>query len=167
MASPRNLNELFVHKIRRVYDAEQRLTKALPKMADAANASDLKQAFRNHLRETETHIERLQRLFGMFDQKPDTDTSDSIKGLIKDGDDAIDMKADGPVKDASLIAAAQEAEHYEIGAYGTLRTWAEVLGRSEAVQLLEWTLEEEKKADHLLTQIAGRLNFQAATTSVR
>ena len=84
-------------------------------------------------------------MFGLFDQKPNADTSESIKGLIKDGENVAGLDAEEPVKDAGLIAAAQEAEHFEIAAYGTLRTWAQVLGKSEALQLLDWTLDEEKK----------------------
>ena len=167
MSDVNNLNDLFVHTLRRVYDAEQRLIKALPKLEKASSSPELKQAFQKHLKETETHVERLDRLFGLFDQKPNADTSESIKGLIKYGEDVAGLDAEEPVKDAGLIAAAQEAEHFEIAAYGTLRTWAQVLGKSEALQLLDWTLEEEKKADQTLTSIAGRLNFQAVAPRVR
>ena len=139
----------------------------LPKLEKSASSPELKQAFQKHLKETETHVERLDRLFGLFDQKPNADTSESIKGLIKDGEDVAGLDAEEPVKDAGLIAAAQEAEHFEIAAYGTLRTWAQVLGKSEVLQLLDWTLEEEKKADQTLTSIAGRLNFQAVAPRVR
>jgi ferritin-like metal-binding protein YciE len=162
MARPESLNDLFIQKLKYVYDAEQRLVKALPKLSKAASAPGLKQAFDTHLRETETHIERAERLFGLFDQKPNTDSNANIKGIISSGDDVADLKADAPVKDAALIAAAQCAEHYEIAEYGTLRAWARVLGKTEAVQLLDWTLEEEKKADQKLTDVASSLNFQAA-----
>lgn len=107
MADLKTLNDLFLQKLRFVYDAEQRLTKALPKMAKAAHAPDLKQLFETHLKETETHVERLDRLFGMFGQSPNADTNDAIKGLVSAGGDVIDMKAEEPVKDAALIAAAQ------------------------------------------------------------
>ena len=167
MPDVNNLSDLFVRTMRRIYDAEQRLTKALPKLEKSASSPELKQAFQKHLKETETHLERLDRPFGLFDQKPNADTSESIKGLIKDGEDVAGLDAEEPVKDAGLIAAAQEAEHFEIAAYGTLRTWAQVLGKSEALQLLDWTLDEEKKADQTLTSIAGRLNFQAVAPRVR
>ena len=167
MAELKTLNELFVQKLKYVYDAEQRLTKALPKLSKEAAAPELKQAFDAHLKETESHIERVERLFGFFDQKPNADTNPSIKGIVSAGDDVIGLKAEPPVKDAALIAAAQGAEHYEIAEYGTLRAWARVLGKDEAVQLLEWTLEEEKKADQKLTDIAMSLNFQAAAPHTR
>lgn len=162
MAELRTLADLFVHTLRRVYDAERRLTKALPKMAKAAHATELRQAFENHQKETETHVERCEQLFGLFGRRPDADADDASKGIIKAGDNVIKLDGDESVRDAALIAAAQEAEHYEIAAYGTLRTWAQVLQKPEAVQLLEWTLDDEKKADRRLTQIAGTLNVQAA-----
>jgi ferritin-like metal-binding protein YciE len=167
MADMKSLNDLFVQKLRYVYDAEERLVKALPKLSKAATSSELRSAFDSHLKETETHVERVEQLFGLFDQKPNADTNDSIKGIISAGDDVISLKADPPVKDAALIAAAQGAEHYEIAEYGTLRAWARVLGKTEALQLLEWTLEEEKKADQKLTEVASRLNFQAAAPHLR
>jgi ferritin-like metal-binding protein YciE len=167
MAQPKSLNDLFNQKLRYVYDAEQRLVKALPKLSKAASAPELKHAFDTHLKETETHVERLERLFGLFDQSPNADTNDSLKGIVKAGDDVIDLNADAPVKDAALVAAAQGAEHYEIAEYGTLKAWARVLGKTEAVQLLEWTLDEEKKADQTLTEVASRLNFQAAVPHTR
>jgi ferritin-like metal-binding protein YciE len=166
MADPKDLSGLFVKKLRSLYDNEQRLTKALPKMEKAASSPELKQAFASHLTETETHVERLERLFGLFDQKPNADTNDAIKGIISAGDDVTGLDSDA-VRDAALIAAAQAAEHYEIAEYGTLRTWARVLGRSEAVQLLEFTLEEEKKTDQKLTDIASRLNYEAAAARAR
>jgi Domain of unknown function (DUF892) len=110
----------------------------------------------------------VERLFGFFKQEPKRrHASDGIKGIIKDGDDIAGLDADEPVRDAGLISAGQEAEHFEIAAYGTLRTWAQVLGKSEAIQLLDWTLEEEKKAGHTFTQIASRLNFHAAAPRAR
>jgi ferritin-like metal-binding protein YciE len=157
---------LFVKKLRHVYDTEQRLTKALSRMEKAASSPDLKQAFSAHLTETETHIERLERLFGFFDEKPNADADDPIKGIISAGEDVSKLDSDA-VRDAALIAAAQAAEHYEMAEYGTLRTWARILGKHEAVQLLEFTLEEEKKADLKLTDIASRLNYEAAAARAR
>jgi ferritin-like metal-binding protein YciE len=146
-----------------MYDAEQRLTKALPKLEKAASSPELKAAFQAHFEETETHVERLDQVFGLFGVKPDADACEAIKGIIKDGDDAIDMKADPNVRDAALIAAAQEAEHFEMADYGTLRSWAVTLNKTEAMHILEWTLEEEKNADQKLTAIANSLNLRAAT----
>jgi ferritin-like metal-binding protein YciE len=162
MPALKNLDDLFVQTLRRVLDAERRLMSALPKMAKAAEAPELKQAFESHLKETKGHVERLEQLFGMFNQRPNADTDDALKGIVKAGEEAIKLDAANSVKDAALIAAAQEAEDYEIAAYGTLRTWAQVLERSDAVQLLERTLDEEQRADQTLTAVAGSLNFQAA-----
>jgi ferritin-like metal-binding protein YciE len=103
----------------------------------------------------------------LWDQAPTSNTDQAIEGLIDVESEIIELDADGPVKDAALIDAAQEAEHYEIAAYGTLRAWAQALGKPEATQLLNWTLEEEKKADQKLTQIAGNLNVQAVAPAVR
>jgi len=167
MAEPKSLNDLFVQKLRFMYDAEQRLVKALPKLSKAASAPELKHAFDAHLKETETHVDRVEQLFGLFGATAKTDGNDSIKGIISAGDDVIGLDADPPVKDAALVAAAQGAEHYEIAEYGTLRAWARILGKTEAIQLLDWSLEDEKKADHTLTEVATRLNFQAASPHVR
>jgi ferritin-like metal-binding protein YciE len=162
MAELLTLDDLFLHELRDLYDAEQRLTKALPDMADAATAADLKQAFQDHLTETEMHVARLEQIFGMFGVEAKGETCEGIKGLIEEGDDLLGEDAADAVKDAGLIASAQKVEHYEIAGYGTLRTWADLLGRTEAAQLLEFTLEEEKKADQKLTDVAARLNLRAA-----
>src|SRR5215213_318910 len=114
MATPQSLNDLFVQKLKYVYDAEQRLTKALPKLASAASAPALKQAFESHLTETKTHVARVEQLLRLFNQTSDADANANIKGIISAGEDVTDLNADGPVKDAALIAAAQCAEHYEI-----------------------------------------------------
>ena len=161
MAHAKSLNDLFLMNLRRVYDAEKRLVKALPKLRDAATSEELKHAFQAHFEETEAHVDRLDQVFGWFDEEPKASTCDSIKGILEDGKDAIDLDAEGTVKDAALIAAAQDAEHFEIASYGTLRTWATALGNNEAMQALEVTLEEEKNADALLTNIAATLNLRA------
>lgn len=158
----KSLDDLFVHTLCRVYDAEKRLTDALPKMADAAESPELKQAFEGHHRQTDVHLCRLEDLFAMLGQVPRSNADQGLKGIIKSGEEVINLKADNSVKDAALIAAAQEAEHYEIAAYGTLRTWAEVLNRPHAAQLLAKTLDEEKQIDQRLTAIASNLNSQAA-----
>jgi ferritin-like metal-binding protein YciE len=167
MAEVKTLNDLFIHKLRRVYDAEQRLVKALPELEQAASSSELKHAFHAHFEETETHIERLDQVFRLFDQEPKAETCDSVKGIIKDAEEVVDLDADPAVRDAGLIAEAQEAEHFEIAAYGTLRTWAVVLGKKEAMHALEWTLEEEVTADKQLTQIASTLNLRAAQAQTK
>jgi ferritin-like metal-binding protein YciE len=154
---------MFIEEVRDMYDAEQRLTKALPKLAEESTTPELKAAFESHLGETETHITRLEQIFGMFDRKAQTDTCKGMKGIISEGEDILDEDTDPWIKDAAIIAAAQKAEHYEIAAYGTLRAWARILGRQDVEQLVEFTLEEEKKADEKLNGIASRLNARAAS----
>jgi ferritin-like metal-binding protein YciE len=165
MPALKTLDDLFVHTLCRIYDAERRLVSALPKMVKAAEAPELRQAFESHLKETETHVERIEQLFALFNRKANVNTDNALKGIVKAGLSTIKLDADNSVKDAALIVAAQEAEHYEIAAYGTLRTWAQVLEKPDAVKLLEKTLEEEKRADQTLTTIAGHLNFQAASAA--
>jgi ferritin-like metal-binding protein YciE len=162
MAQMKSLNDLFIENIRRAYDVEKRLVKALPNMRDAATSEELKHAFQTHFEETESQVSRLDQIFEWFEEKAKGQTCDAIKGILDDGRSVIDLGAEPDLKDAALIAAAQEAEHFEIALYGTLRTWAVVLGRNDAMQALEMTLEEEKAADALLTNIAGTLNLRAA-----
>jgi ferritin-like metal-binding protein YciE len=162
MANAQSLKDLFLHNLRRMYDGEQRLAKALPKLRDAAASDELKHAFQVHFEETEAHVDRLATVFTSFGEKVKGTTCDAIKGILDDGKDVVRLDAEPDVKDAALIAAAQEAEHFEIAMYGTLRTWAVVLGSNEALQILEVTLEEEKNTDTLLTGIAATLNLRAA-----
>ena len=157
------MQDLFLEQIMDLYDAEQRLVKALPKMADAAISPQLRQAFQSHLQETRTHVDRLDRIFNRMGQKPKTQTCDAMKGLIDEGEDIVSDTAESPVRDAGLIATANRVEHYEIAAYGSARTFAANLGLSDAASLLEQTLEEEKRADAKLTQLAqSSVNTQAA-----
>jgi ferritin-like metal-binding protein YciE len=149
-----NLEDLFCHEIEDLYDAEKRLIDALPKMADAARSPQLKNAFREHLAQTRQHVQRLEAVFKQLGKKPERETCAAMKGLISEGEDMINAKGDDAVRDAALIAAAQRVEHYEIAGYGTARSFAEQLGRSDAARLLQETLEEEKETDSKLTQIA-------------
>lgn len=162
MATLKNLNDLFVRTLCHVYDAERRLTTTLPKMAEAADAVELKHALTWHLNQTKTHVDRLERVFGMLNCVPKADTGEAARGIVQASQDVIDLNAGNSVKDAALIAAVQEADHYQIAAYGTLRTWAQVINKPEAARLLEETLADEKKADQTLSAIAGGLNPQAA-----
>jgi len=162
MADPLTLEEMFLQEVRDLYDCEQRLIKALPKMSETAATPELKQAFESHLAETEMHVTRLEQIFGMFGQEAKSDTCKGIKGIIAEGEDILDEDTDPWIRDAGIIAAAQKAEHYEIASYGTLRAWAQILGRQDVRQLVEFTLEEEKHADEKLTGIASRLNARAA-----
>jgi ferritin-like metal-binding protein YciE len=162
-----SFQDLFVDQIKDLYDAENRLTDAIPKMADAANSSQLKQALLDHLRETQGHVSRLEQVFREINVEPERETCDAMKGLIAEGETMVKAKGDGSVKDAAIIAAAQRVEHYEISGYGTARTFAQRLGLTQAVSLLQQTLNEEKAADEKLNQIATTsVNRQAAAKAV-
>jgi len=150
----RNLNDLLVQQLHDLYDAEQRLTEALPKMAEAATSSELKSAFNDHLRETQGHVRRLEQVFNQMGCEPKRETCMAIKGLIAEGDEMITAKGDDHVRDAGLIAAAQRVEHYEMAGYGSVRTFAQQLGMQEVASLLQKTLDEEGAADKKLTRIA-------------
>ncbi len=158
------LRDLYIEQLEDLYDAEQQLTKALPKMAKTAHNAKLKSAFENHLRQTEGHVQRLEQAFGLLNMKAKAKTCKAMKGLVEEGNEMVKENADADVKDAGLIAAAQRVEHYEIAAYGTVRTYAQLLGQREAVQLLQQTLDEEGEADKLLTQLAMTgINLDAAS----
>ena len=160
---PDTLRELFVDELKDIYDAEHRITKALPKMAKAADSEELVSAFQEHLRETEEQIRRLEEVFESFDESPVKKTCKAMVGLLEEGQEIINEEGESPaVNDASLIAAAQKVEHYEMATYGCLRTWAEMLGEDEAVRLLQITLDEEGATDKKLTEIAQSLNVEAA-----
>jgi ferritin-like metal-binding protein YciE len=162
-----SFQDLFVDQIKDLYDAENRLTDAIPKMADAASSSQLRQALLDHLRETQGHVSRLEQVFRQVNVEPTRETCDAMKGLIAEGETMVKAKGDAAVKDAAIIAAAQRVEHYEISGYGTARTFAERLGLSQAANLLQQTLNEEKAADEKLTQIAtSSVNRQAAAKAV-
>ncbi len=148
-----SLQELFVEELRDAYDGEKRLTKALPRMAKAAENEDLRAAFTSHLRETERHVQRLEQVFRSIGEPVRGKKCDGLMGIIEEGKSAME-ELEGPVLDAALIAGAQRAEHYEIAAYGTLAYFAEMLGNDKAKALLGQTLDEEKAADEKLTDIA-------------
>lgn len=160
-----NLEDLFCDQIQDLYDAEQRLTEALPKMAKAANAPQLKQAFEHHLEETKHQVQRLEKVFALLNKDAKAKTCDAMKGLISEGEEVVNAKGDAQVKDAALIAAAQRVEHYEMAGYGTARNFAERLGLDEAARLLQETLDEEGAADHKLTQLAESSINARATAS--
>jgi ferritin-like metal-binding protein YciE len=156
------LRDLYVEQLRDLYDAEKQLTKALPKMAKAATSPKLKEAFETHLRETEGHVKRLEQVFTALDMAARGKKCKAMQGLIEEGSEMMEENAEPEVMDAGLIAAAQRVEHYEMAGYGTVRTYAQTLGEKQAVTLLQQTLDEEKHADELLTQIAeNAINVQA------
>jgi ferritin-like metal-binding protein YciE len=148
-----SLQELFVEELRDAYDGEKRLTKALPRMAKAAESEELRAAFTNHLRETERQIQRLEQVFRTVGEPARAKKCDGLMGIIEEGKSAME-ELEGSVLDAALIAGAQRAEHYEIAAYGTLAYFAELLGNEKAKDLLGQTLDEEKAADEKLSMIA-------------
>jgi ferritin-like metal-binding protein YciE len=158
-----SMNKLYVEQLQDLYSAETQLVEALPKMAKAASNRELQQAFEKHLKETETHVERIEKIFENLDYKPGGHKCKGMEGLIKEGEEMIkDAKSDPEVRDAGLIAAAQRVEHYEIAGYGTVRTYAKMLGRRDDEQLLQQTLNEEGKTDELLTRLAeSQINPQA------
>jgi ferritin-like metal-binding protein YciE len=156
------MEDLFLEQIEDLYDAERRLVKALPKMADATTSTTLRQAFQSHLLETEGHVSRLETIFRLLNKDAKAETCDAMKGLISEGEDVVGNIDESPLRDAGLIAAANRVEHYEIAAYGSARTFAQILGLDQAAALLEQTLQEEKKADQKLTKLAeGMVNEEA------
>jgi len=148
------LNDLFKEQLQDLYSAETQLVDALPKMASASSNEELRDAFEQHLAETRQHVERLTQIFDQLGERPGTETCKGMEGLIKEGAEVLSMKGDPTVIDAALIAAAQRVEHYEIAAYGTVKTLADQLDLGDAKGLLDDTLDEEGKADKLLTKIA-------------
>lgn len=156
-----SLHDLFVDELKDLYNAEVQLTKALPKMAKAAASEELRTAFEDHLEETEQQIERLENIFKELDESPKGKRCKAMAGLIEEGKEMIEADGEDAVKDAALIAAAQRVEHYEIAGYGTVRTYAELLGFDKAANLLQQTLDEEAAADVKLTELAKNINFEA------
>jgi ferritin-like metal-binding protein YciE len=150
----KRLDELFHDTLKDIYFAEKKILAALPKMEKAAQMPELKKAFAKHKAQTEGHVDRLEKVFEAIDKKPQAKTCDAIIGITDEGAEIMKEYKGSPALDAGLLAAAQAVEHYEISRYGTLKTWANELGLSNAVRLLEQTLEEEKKTDAELTQIA-------------
>ena len=148
------LQKLYVEELRDIYNAENQLLKALPKMAKGASSDELKQAFEDHLEETKVHVERLEQIFEALDESPKGKTCKAMKGLVEEGSEMLEEDGEESVLDAGIIAAAQKVEHYEIASYGTVRTWAELLGEKDAVKLLQKTLDEEGAADEKLNELA-------------
>src|SRR6476660_8164264 len=148
------LEKLYINELRDLYSAENQLLKALPKMAKGASSDELKEAFENHLAETETHVERLERIFKGLEENPKGKTCHAMKGLIEEGSEILEEEGEDSVLDAGIIVAAQKVEHYEMAGYGSVRAFAQLLGQEEAAQLLQTTLDEESKANELLNQLA-------------
>jgi ferritin-like metal-binding protein YciE len=164
MAKEKTLHELFHDTLKDIYFAEKKILTALPKMAKAAQSEDLKAAFEKHEGETEQHVARLEQVFKSIGETPKGKTCDAIMGILDEGKEIMDEYDEMPALDAGLLAAAQAVEHYEIARYGTLKCWAGELGYKDAVKLLDATLNEEKKTDAALTQLAeSEVNVHAQT----
>jgi ferritin-like metal-binding protein YciE len=161
--SRKTLVDLFLDALKDVYHAEKQVLRALPKLAKAAESDQVRQALEKHRDETEVQIERLEQVFEMLEKPARGKTCEAVQGLVEESKDLMQDFKDSEALDAALIAAQQSVEHYEISRYGTLRTWAGQLGMKRAVKLLEQTLQEEKKTDELLTQLAeAAVNLKAA-----
>jgi ferritin-like metal-binding protein YciE len=156
------LEHLFHHELKDLYDAEHQIIKALPKLAERATNPELAQAFEEHLAQTKGHIERLESVFREIGARPERQPCAGMKGHLEDGSKMLAEDAAPEVMDAALISAAQRVEHYEMAGYGTLRTWARILGHEESARLLEETLDEEEGTDSALTGIAQGINAEAA-----
>jgi ferritin-like metal-binding protein YciE len=152
----KTLEDLFLDTLKDIYYAEKQILRALPKMAKAAAASELRQAFQTHLGQTHVHVERLDQVFESLGKPPRGKTCEAIQGILEEGKEIIEDYGKSPALDAGLIASAQAVEHYEIARYGTLKRWADELGHDDAAHLLEQTLTEEKQTDSLLTGLAER-----------
>ncbi len=157
------LEDLFLTTLKDIYHGEKQILKALPKMAKHAESRELKSALEHHLKETEGQVERLERIFALMHKPARGETCEAVEGLIEEGEEVMSKAKTGAVCDAGMIAAGQAIEHYEMARYGTLIAWANQLGMIEAAKLLEETLEEEKRADKKLSDIAlGQVNRKAA-----
>src|SRR5213595_1141984 len=148
------LEKLYISELRDLYSAENQLLKALPKMAKGASSPELKDAFEKHLEQTKGHIERLEQLFEQLDESPKGKTCHGMKGLIEEGSEILQEDGEDSVLDAGIIVAAQKVEHYEIAGYGSVRTFAQLLGKDKSAELLQQTLDEESEANELLNKLA-------------
>jgi ferritin-like metal-binding protein YciE len=156
-----SLKELFVDELKDLYSAENQILKALPKMIKKATSPELKRGFEKHLKETEVHVERLEKIFQQLEESPRGKKCKGMEGIIEDGKELMEEDAESEVMDAGLIGAAQHVEHYEMAGYGCVRTYAELLGLSKVAELLQKTLDEEKATDEKLTELASNINVQA------
>ena len=163
MAKTGTMHDAFLDELRDTYDAEKQLIKALPKMAKAASSAELRTAFETHLEETRGHVDRVEQVFESLEEKARGKHCEGMAGIIEEGKSIMEEDFDEAALDAALIAAGQRAEHYEMAAYGTLVAWARAMGHTEAADLLQQTLDEEKATDEKLTTLAeGGINQEAA-----
>jgi ferritin-like metal-binding protein YciE len=162
----KTLSDLFLAQLKDIYYAEKKIFRTLPKMVKAAQVPELKQAFTAHREETQGQIERLEQVFEMLGKRPQTKPCEAIDGIVAEGEETIEDFGESPAIDTGLVAAGQAVEHYEMARYGALIAWAGQLGMPEAAALLNQTLQEEMKAERLLTQIAKRKADQTAATKM-
>jgi len=156
------LKTLYIDELRDLYNAENQLLKALPKMAKGASSGDLKDAFEKHLEQTKSHVERLEEVFQDIGETPKGKTCKAMKGLIEEGSEILKEDGEESVIDAGIIVAAQKVEHYEIASYGSVRTFAQLLGKDRSAELLQTTLDEESETNETLNQLAeGIVNPEA------
>jgi ferritin-like metal-binding protein YciE len=158
------LENLYISELRDLYSAENQLLKALPKMAKGASSPELKDAFEQHLEQTKGHVERLEQLFEQLDESPKGKTCRAMKGLIEEGSEILKEEGEESVLDAGMIVAAQKVEHYEMASYGSVRTFANLLGQDEAARLLQSTLDEESETNEILNRLAESVVNQEALT---
>src|ERR1700681_1088129 len=155
------LKDLYIDELKDLYNAENQLVKALPKMARAASSDELRRGFEEHLEQTKGHVKRLEKIFQALGESPKGKKCKGMEGLIAEGSEAMKEDYEGSVLDAALIGAAQRVEHYEIAGYGTVRSMAETLGETDHVSLLGETLQKEKETDEKLTELASQINTEA------
>lgn len=153
-----NLRKLYINQLQMLLSTEQQITEALPKMIDKASDTQLKQAFQSHLQETEVHVQRIEQILNHAAGDAQAVKCKVLASLVTETEDMVKDAADDAVRDAALISAGQRVEHYEIAVYGAVRRWAQILGEAAHVELLDKTIKEEGHADHLLTEIADRVN---------
>jgi ferritin-like metal-binding protein YciE len=158
-----SLHDLYLSELRDLYHAEKQILKALPKVIENTNSPELQTALSNHLEETKGHVARLEQVFRLHNEEPKAETCDGMKGILSEGEDILDHDENPAVRDAGIVAACQKVEHYEMSAYGSVRTWAEQMGHTQAAQILQQTLEEEKQADKKLTQIGEQLKTESVS----
>ena len=162
-----SFENLFLHFLKDIYYAENKILKTLPELEEAAQSQDLKDAINQHITETKGQVQRLEQVFGLFETKPEAKTCEAIDGIMQEGDELMEENPEpSAVRDAGIIANCQAVEHYEMARYGSLIAWAEELGMDDAVFLLQQTLEEEKRTDEALTELAtGEVNPEASATA--
>ena len=158
-----SLHDIYLQELRDLYHAEKQIVKALPKVIEASTSVELRNALSHHLKETEGQVARLEQVFKLHNEEPRASTCDGMKGILSEGSEILDHDENLHVRDAGIAAACQKVEHYEIASYGAVRTWAEQMGHNQAAKLLQQTLDEEKKADQKLTEIAKQINVESAS----